>query len=181
MRACEFEQVALPHLNDLHRTASRVIGDRTVASDLVQETYLQAWKSFDRFTPGTNCRAWLYKILFHVIHHYRRKLYRMSPYLAHEDEPSLEERLVFEPPVRQDLSDEDVLAALDRLPAHYREVVLLVDVEELAYKEAAEVLGVPIGTIMSRLSRGRAYLRRNLASYAEAYGLECPRAVTHVA
>jgi RNA polymerase sigma-70 factor (ECF subfamily) len=175
-RADEFELVALPHLNDLFRTASRVIGDRAQASDLVQETYLQAWKSFHRFTPGTNCRAWLYKILFHVIHHHRRKVFRMSRYVAHEDEPSLEERLAFEPPVPHDLSDEDVIAAVEKLPAHYREVLLLVDVEELAYKEAADVLGVPIGTIMSRLSRGRAQLRAALAGFAQAYGIQNARA-----
>jgi RNA polymerase sigma-70 factor (ECF subfamily) len=174
-RADEFEQVALPHLNDLFRTASRVLGDRTQASDLVQETYLQAWKSFHRFTPGTNCRAWLYKILFHVIHHHRRKLYRMNLHVAREDEPTLEETLTFEAPVRQDLTDEEVLAALERLAPHYREIVLLVDVEELSYKEAADVLDVPVGTVMSRLSRARAQLRSALAEYAGSYGIASAR------
>jgi RNA polymerase sigma-70 factor (ECF subfamily) len=69
----DFEAAAMPHFDDLYRTAARVIGDRTEAEDLVQETYLQGWKSFHRFEPGTNCRAWLFKILFHVIHHHRRK------------------------------------------------------------------------------------------------------------
>jgi len=170
-RPQEFEKEALPHLNDLFRTASRVIGDRTVASDLVQETYLQAWKSFHRFTPGTNCRAWLYKILFHVIHHHRRKLFRMNLHVAHEDEPTLEERVAFVPPVTQELNDKEVLAALEKLPIHYREVVILVDVEELSYKEAADALGVPVGTIMSRLSRGRGQLRASLLAYAESFGI----------
>ena len=74
----DFATAAMPHLDDLFRTAYRVIGDRTQAEDLVQETYLQAWKSFHRFEPGTNCRAWLFKILFHVIHHHRRKWFRFK-------------------------------------------------------------------------------------------------------
>jgi RNA polymerase sigma-70 factor, ECF subfamily len=69
----DFESTALPYLNELYRTATRAVGNATEASDIVQETYLQAWKSYNRFTPGTNCRAWLYKIMFHVIQHYRRR------------------------------------------------------------------------------------------------------------
>ena len=167
----EFEAVALPHLDDLFRTASRVIGNRTDASDVVQEAYLQAWKSFHRFEPGTNCRAWLFKILFHVIHHHWRKSSRRNLRLVRENERDLEETLAYEPPVRQDLDDADVLAALDRLPEHYREVVLLVDVEELSYKEAAEAIEVPVGTVMSRLSRGRGLLRKALADFAQSYGI----------
>ena len=74
----DFEAAAMPHFDDLYRTAVRVIGDRTEAEDLVQETYLQGWKSFHRFEPGTNCRAWLFKILFHVIHHHRRKWFSLN-------------------------------------------------------------------------------------------------------
>jgi RNA polymerase sigma-70 factor (ECF subfamily) len=167
----EFETVALAHMNDLVRTATRVVRDRVEANDLVQETYLQAWKSFHRFEPGTNCRAWLYKIMFHVIHHHRRKTYRMNLRLVHEDEPGLEATLPYVPPVRENLDDEDVLAAFDKLPPHYRDVVLLVDVQELSYKEAADALDVPIGTIMSRLSRGRQMLRISLADYAKGFGI----------
>ena len=72
-RIQEFEAAALPHLNDLYRTASRLLGDASRADDVLQDVYLQAWKSFDRFQPGTNCRAWLFKILFYSVHHYRRK------------------------------------------------------------------------------------------------------------
>ncbi|HQR39274.1 MAG TPA: sigma-70 family RNA polymerase sigma factor [Blastocatellia bacterium] len=167
----EFESVALPHMNDLVRTATRVVRDRTEANDLVQETYLQAWKSFHRFEPGTNCRAWLYKIMFHVIHHHRRKQYRMNLRLVREDEQTLEETLPYVPPVRETLDDEDVVAAFDKLPAHYRDVVLLVDVQELTYKEAADALNVPIGTVMSRVSRGRQVLRAELSDFAKGYGI----------
>jgi RNA polymerase sigma-70 factor (ECF subfamily) len=167
----DFEATALPYLNELYRTATRAVGNAAEAGDIVQETYLQAWKSYHRFTPGTNCRAWLYKIMFHVIQHHRRKQRRFVAVSVREDEPDLESTLRYEPPVPQTLSDAEVLAALDRLPDRYRDVVLLVDVDELTYKEAAAALDVPIGTVMSRLSRARATLRSELASTAAAYGI----------
>jgi RNA polymerase sigma-70 factor, ECF subfamily len=165
----DFESAALPHLNPLFRTALRIIGDRQEAEDLVQETYLQAWKSFHRFEAGTNCRAWLFKILFHVINHHRRKWFRFT-WLSDGDE-GLETTLVYEPPVAQDLSDEEVLAALEKVPSQYREVILLADVQEFSYKEIADILRVPIGTVMSRLSRGRKVLRQELAEFASGYGI----------
>jgi RNA polymerase sigma-70 factor, ECF subfamily len=166
----DFEAAAMPHLNDLFRTAYRVIGNRSEAEDLVQEAYLQAWKSFHRFELGTNCRAWLFKILFHVIHHHRRKWFNIS--LFKEGDDFLEETLVYEPPVPQSLNDEEVLMAIDKIPQQYREVVLLADVEELAYKEIADVMSIPVGTVMSRLSRGRKLLRKELAGFAEGYGIK---------
>ena len=166
----DFESTALPHLNDLFRTATRVIGDRSEAEDLVQEAYFQAWKSFHRFEPDTNCRAWLYKILFHVIQHHRRKWYNSRS--ARESEEFLMETIAYEAPVPQQLSDEDVLAAFDKIPVHYREVVLLADVQEFSYKEVAEMLGIPVGTVMSRLSRGRSLLRQELAGFAAGYGIK---------
>lgn len=167
-RLAEFEKDALPHLDDLYRAASHVIGNRTQAEDLVQETYLQAWKSFDRFEVGTNCRAWLFKILFHVIQHHRRKWFRIK--LTNEGDEVFEQTLVYEPPIPQDLSDEEVLAAFEKIPEQYREVVLLSDVYDFKYKEIQETLGIPQGTVMSRLSRGRELLRRHLGKFAEAYG-----------
>lgn len=172
-KAEEFERAALPHLNDLFRTAARVVGNRTEAEDLVQEAYLQAWKSFHRFEPGTNCRAWLFKILFHVIHHHRRKWYNAKT--ARESEEILERTIPYEPPVPQHLSDEEVLAAFEKLPHHYREVVLLADVQELSYKEVAEALDIPMGTVMSRLSRGRKLLREELYKFAGDYGIKSVR------
>ena len=168
----DFETAALPHLHDLYRTALRVTGNRDEADDLVQETYLQAWKSFHRFEPGTNCRAWLFKILFHVLHHHRRRLSRFIV-IENADEV-IENTLVYEPPVPQHISDEDILQALAKLPEPYREVVLLADVEEVSYKEVAEALGIPIGTVMSRLNRGRQQLRKALAGFAPASGVRPP-------
>lgn len=169
MRRSEFDADALPHLDDLYRTAMRLTGDPTRAEDAVQETFLQAWKSFERFEPGTNCRAWLFKILFHCVNHQRRKWFRFP--LMGENEEYLEANLASPEPVAAALTDQDILAALDRIPLEFKAVVLLVDVEEFAYRDAAEILGVPIGTVMSRLSRGRKLLREQLAGAARAYGI----------
>src|SRR5438876_10653588 len=149
----DFEAAAMPHLNDLFRTAYRVIGDRAEAEDLVQEAYLQAWKSFHRFEVGTNCRAWLFKILFHVIHHHRRNW--VSSNSLKQSEELLESVLTYEPPIPENLTDEDVLDALAKVPPDFQEVLLLTDVQEFSYKEVAETLQIPLGTVMSRLSRGR--------------------------
>lgn len=164
----DFETVALPHLNDLYRAARHTLGNQTAAEDVVQETYLQAWKSFHRFAAGTNCRAWLFKILFHVIQHHRRKNWRLQT--LGEQEEFLLETLTYEAPLSQQLNDEDVLQALSRLPENFRVVILLADVEEFAYKEVARILNIPIGTVMSRLNRGRKLLRGELAGYAKSYG-----------
>lgn len=167
--AHRFETEAMPHLNDLFRTATRVLGERGRAEDVVQEVYLQAWKSFDRFETGTNCRAWLFKILFHCVNHHRRKWFRFP--LLKENEEFLEANLTYSPPVADHLTDQEILAALERIPGDFRSVVLLVDVEEFAYKEAADILQIPIGTVMSRLSRGRKLLREQLVDVARSYGI----------
>ena len=167
--ANRFETEAMPHLNDIFRTATRVLGDRARAEDVAQEVYLQAWKSFHRFEPGTNCRAWLFKILFHCVNHHRRKWFRFP--LVKETEEFIEATLTYSEPIPEHLTDEDILAALDRIPADFRAVILIVDVEEFAYKDAAEILSIPIGTIMSRLSRGRKLLREQLGEVAQLYGI----------
>ena len=147
-------------MNELYRTARRTLGSATDAEDVVQETYLQAWKSLDRFESGTNLRAWMYKIMFHVIGHHRRKAARLVT--LREEEEGLFEQLPYEPPVPETLRDEDLLAALDRIPPAFRAVILLADVQEFSYKEIHEMLDIPIGTVMSRLSRGRKLLRAEL-------------------
>ncbi len=164
----EFEAAAMPQMNDLYRAARRILGSQTEAEDVVQETYLQAWKSFHRFEPGTNIRAWMFKIMFHVIHHHRRKSYRLVT--VKEEGESIFDGLTYEPPVPQELSDEEMLAALNRVPEHFRAVILLADVQEFSYKEIAETLSIPIGTVMSRVNRGRRLLRASLAGLAASYG-----------
>ena len=169
-KAQEFEAAALPHLNDLFRTATRLLGNSTEAEDIVQETYLLAWKWFDRFELGTNCRAWLFTIMFNAVRHYRRSWFDRR--VTGETAEVLEETLSYTPPVPEELSDQDVLSALDGIPPEFRAVVLLADVQEFSYKEIAEILRVPMGTVMSRLSRGRQLLRIALGELARSYGLK---------
>jgi RNA polymerase sigma-70 factor (ECF subfamily) len=166
-----FEAEAMQHIDDLYRTALRLTRDSTDADDLVQETYMQAWKSFDRYELGTNCRAWLYKILFNKFDHHRRKKYTQAKYFQEADE------LVFaiaaqKPSVPEHLTDREVIAALDKLPEHYASVVLLADVHEFDYKEVAQILDIPIGTVMSRLNRARTQLKKSLAHVAAEYGIK---------
>lgn len=165
-----FEMEAMQHIDDLYRTAKRLTRNETEADDLVQETYMQAWKSFGQYELGTNCRAWLYKILFNKYDHHRRKQYTQSKYFQEADE------LVFElsaatQPIPEFLTDREIISALDKLPEHYRSVVLLADVHEFDYKEVAQILDIPMGTVMSRLNRARTQLKKSLAGTAREYGI----------
>ena len=164
----EFEAAAVPHLQDLYRTAVHLVRDRTEAQDLVQNVYLQAWKAFHRFEPGTNCRAWLGSIMYH--RHSKRRKAATRLHLVSDAEERIAETIAFEAPTPQNVTDEEVLGALERLPPAFQEVVILADVEEMSYKEIAAVIDVPMGTVMSRISRGRRLLRSELASYARAHG-----------
>jgi RNA polymerase sigma-70 factor (ECF subfamily) len=154
-----FEAVALLHMQELYRTAAAILRDRIQAQDIVQETYLRAWKAFSSFTPGTNCRAWLFKILFREISHHRRNWFNRSLFCG----PETLELLVYKTPKSEDLTDEEILSALRKLPARFAEVVLLADVHDFTYKEIEETLDIPIGTVMSRVSRGRSLLRSYLS------------------
>jgi RNA polymerase sigma-70 factor, ECF subfamily len=165
-----FEAEAMRHLNELYRTANRLTRNPTEAEDLVQETFMQAWKSFDRYEAGTNCRAWLYKILFNKFDHHRRKKYTQLKYLQEAGEEVFDKAMVVAP-IPEYLTDTEVIRALDKLPEHYRSVVLLADVQEFDYKEIAEILQIPIGTVMSRLNRARTQLRKSLAQVAQGYGI----------
>jgi len=164
----EFEAESLPHMNELYRAAVRMLQDQGRASDAVQETYLIAWRSFGKYRRGTNCRAWLFQILFNVVRHERRNWFKWS---TGKEDDLAEAQLVAPEQIPNRLTDGDILAVLDKLPARFREALLLVDVEEFSYKEASEILEVPIGTIMSRLNRARSLLRSQLTDVARSYGL----------
>ena len=166
-----FEAEAMQHIDDLYRTAVRLTMSQTDADDLVQETYMQAWKSFDRYELGTNCRAWLYKILFNKFDHHRRKKYTLSKYFQEADELVFS-NFVHATSVPEHLTDQEVISALDKLPEHYRSVVLLADVHDFDYKEVAQILDIPIGTVMSRLNRARTQLKKSLAGVAAEYGIK---------
>src|SRR5690348_7348360 len=141
-RTDEFEAAAMPYLNDLYRTAVRLLGSPAGADDVIQDVYLQAWKSFGQFQPGSNCRAWLFKILFHSIHHYRRKWLNLR--MVKEPDEVLDQTAGPAPPLPENITDEEILAAMEGVPQEYRAVVLLVDVEEFSYKDAAGIIGIPI-------------------------------------
>lgn len=155
-----FEAEALPHVDRLFRLAMWFEQNRSEAEDLVQETMLRALQAFQRFQPGTNCRAWLATILQHVRSNRRRARGRWQ--LVGDPDDRIAETIPFVAPVPQQLTDEDVLAALRRIPLPFQEVIVLCDVEEFTYKEIAEALKIPVGTVMSRLHRGRAHLRSEL-------------------
>jgi len=160
----EFENAVLEYEDQLFRVALRVIKNHSQAEDLVQETYLQAWHSFNRFEPGTNIRAWLFKIMFNTLHNQLRSQ-RLQIVQAEE---TIAETVAYDPPTPPRLTDEDVLAELEKLPRDYQIPVVLVDIEGFTYKELADALNVPIGTVMSRLHRGRKMLRMGLAKYARS-------------
>ena len=160
-----FEGEVLPHADRLFRLAMWFERNRADAEDVVQETMIQALRSFHRFQLGTNCRAWLITILQRIVSNRRRAKGRSI--VVSDPDDRIAHTVPFVPPVPQQLTDELVLDRLRQLPAAFQEVIVLCDVEDLSYKEAAEALGVPIGTVMSRLHRGRTQLRAALVA-AEA-------------
>lgn len=164
-----FEAEVLPHTGDLFRIAMWLMKNRAVAEDLVQETLTQALESFHRYETGTNVRAWLLTIMYRVRGRQQRAAERFR--LVDNAEERIAESIAFEPSIAPGLTDEEVLAALERLPPQFREAVVLSDVEELSYKEIAEVLRIPKGTVMSRLNRGRKLLRAELTVFANTIGI----------
>ncbi len=164
----DFEKEALPWMENLYRTARWMVGNEMEAEDLVQETFAQALNSFHRYERGTNCRAWLMKIMDNLNHKRWRKLGQLK--LVADTEEIIAETVAFEPPTPQSVTDDEVLIALGKIPAQFRQIVVMTDVEDFAYREVADILQIPIGTVMSRLHRGRRLLRAELAGYAKNYG-----------
>lgn len=176
----DFEAAAMPFVDALYNTAYRMTRNAEDAEDLVQETYLKAYRYYDKFEEGTNFKAWLFKIMKNTfINNYRRR--QLSPALSDfsEIEESFETQ-VSEDAVRQiknpeeelleDVLDDDVQLALDKLPPDYRMAVILADLEGFSYKEIAEILEVPVGTVMSRLYRGRRLLEAAMLEFARDHG-----------
>lgn len=176
-----FEDEALPLLNQLYGGALRMTRNPPDAEDLVQETYLKAYKAFHSFKQGTNLKAWLYRIMTNTyINSYRKKQRQPVQQLTEEitdyqlyttsshDSTGLESAEVL---ALENLPNSDIVDALNQLSDDYRLVVYLADVEGLAYKEIAEAMGTPLGTVMSRLHRGRKQLRGLLKEVAREQGI----------
>lgn len=177
----EFEKVALIHIDELYATALRYTKSEKDAEDLVQETFLKAYTNFHRYEQGTNCRAWLFTILTNTfINRFRRKK-KEREILNADDLRNVEQNFIdreraefYQNPEKGALFrtfSTDMKTALASLPEEFRTVVVLADLNDFSYKEIAHILDVPVGTVMSRLFRGRKLMRRNLVDVAYERGI----------
>jgi RNA polymerase sigma-70 factor (ECF subfamily) len=179
-RGWDFEAAAMPFVDSLYNTAYRMTRNAEDAEDLVQETYLKAYRYYDKFQEGTNFKAWLFKIMKNTFINNYRKKQQAPPQSDFSDIEESFESLLSDEATRQiknpeeefltGVLDEHVQAAMDELPPDYRLAVVLADLEGFSYKEIAEVLEVPVGTVMSRLYRGRRLLEAAMLRYARDRG-----------
>jgi RNA polymerase sigma-70 factor, ECF subfamily len=170
-----FEEEALALADQVYRVARRFVTTREEAEDLVQETYARAFRSWQTYTPGTNLRAWLLRILTNLNTDRGRRLQRRPDetpleesdyYLANRMAESAGEQVLDQDHVVERLSQDSIVTALSTLPDDFRDVVVLVDIGDFSYADAAQILDIPLGTVMSRLHRGRRLLKSNLAEEA---------------
>ena len=178
--ATRFEEQAMPYLDQLYGAALRMTRNPADAEDLVQETYLKGFAAFDSFAQGTNLRAWLFRILTNTFINAYRKRQRepfqsgsddLTDWQLHESESHTSTGLrSAEMEALDRITDADVVDAMTALPEDYRLAVYLADVEGFSYKEIAEIMETPVGTVMSRLHRGRKLLREQLRDYAAERG-----------
>lgn len=177
----EFEAVTLPHLDALYNTALRLTHSESEAEDLVQETYLKAFRFFHRFEQGTHIKAWLFKIMTNTFINQYRKQQRDREVVEDWDwEQIMQSDAHYQDNERSILDSfmsDPIMDALQDIPVDFRTVVLLADMEDFSYKEIADIVGCPIGTVMSRLYRGRRLLRKLLRDYAVEHGYLSSHAV----
>lgn len=179
-RKIDFDEEAVPHMNILHGYALKITGNQLDADDLVQETFLRAFRFFDKFEKGTNCKAWLFRVMKNLFINKYRKNQREPGKVDYDeienyfdtirseklDSTDLQEK------VFSNLLDDDVTRALNSLQDDFKTVVILCDLEGLSYEEIAEFIQCPIGTVRSRLHRGRKMLQQKLYDYAKEKGYD---------
>ncbi len=160
-RLRKFEIEAICHLNSLMKAAIRIERNHAEAEDVVQETYLHAWKYFDSFVPGRSCGAWMFGIMFNLINKHKGKRARRNELLSENemDISNWQRKVITFDPIKR-IQEQRFLETMDMLNEEYRTVLWLAVVEEFTYGEIAEILGIPIGTVMSRLHRARRNFRR---------------------
>ena len=179
-RQSEFEAMALEHLDSLYSTAMRMTRNRADAEDLVQDTYLKAFRFFDQFKIGTNFKAWLFKILKNTYINKFRKQSKQPQAVDFDDVEMFYDQLSQDQVIKFSTSPDeevfnnflaqDVRKAIEELPSEFKMAVILSDIEGFSYKEVAEIIGRPVGTVMSRLYRGRKLLQKLLWEYAKNLG-----------
>jgi RNA polymerase sigma factor (sigma-70 family) len=179
----KFEKDLLPHVNALHTFAYHLSYNEEDARDLVQETYLKAYRAIDSYDEGTNAKAWLFKILKNNYINLYRKKSKAPRKVDYEDfvgqhekeESKLSNRVDLRQEIYQDLMGDEVTIAINTLPVDFRTVILLCDIEGFTYEEIAKIIDVPIGTVRSRLHRARNLLKEKLKFYAEKLGYKDKR------
>lgn len=174
----EFEREAVPHMDSLYNYALKMTGDSDDASDLIQETYLKAFRFWDKFEKGTNCKAWLFRIMKNTYINTYRKETKEPDKVDYEDienfyeniKPSSTDSAHLEKDIYDNLLDDELSGAISSLPEDFRTVVILCDIEGYTYDEIAEFIDCPVGTVRSRLHRARKMLFTKLHKYAADKG-----------
>lgn len=177
-RYAEFEKEAVPHLDAVYNFALRMTGDEDDADDLVQETYLKAFRFFDKFEKGTNCKAWLFRILKNSFINDYRKTTKEPNKVDYDDIQNFYENIKadevetqhYEEDAFSNLLDDEISKAISELPEDFRTVVILSDIEGFTYEEIADFVDIPVGTVRSRLHRARKMLYVQLFDYAKVKG-----------
>jgi RNA polymerase sigma-70 factor (ECF subfamily) len=177
-RYVEFEKEAIPHMDAIYNYALRMTGDEDDADDLVQETFMKAFRFFDKFEKGTNCKAWLFRIMKNSFINDYRKHTKEPNKVDYDDVQNFYENIKsdeveskhYELDAFSDLLDDDISKAIEKLPEDFRTVIILNDIEGFTYEEIADFVDIPVGTVRSRLHRARKMLYVQLFDYAKEKG-----------